>query len=267
MAIASIKTRWIVLCLVVLPFSAQIPGCMMANTPKFGRIVDVTGKGVSNIAVIAHGEFGAERYNGGLTREYTYRVVTHTDADGNYWIPSTWTHIRFALPGMDAQSRWYITALKPGYAIATDIPAIGKLDKIPPKSLADSPSALWLGLAIRVEPIEMRPVTLSLEAASGYYGHIASLGWTFPNNSNKEEIALRRDGANYFTPRICALDPEQQIGWGSNMAAFAQDPLSFDKEIDRLDPDWLKEPVVGYRYPHFHAKTICNSLKKSWNVP
>ncbi len=266
MAIVSIKARWIVLCLVVLPFSAQIPGCMMANTPKFGRIVDATGKGMADVAVIALGHFRADSFHGSAAG-YSYRIVTRTDVEGNYWIPSTWTHIRFALPGMDAQSGWYITAFKPGYAIAADIPAFGKLDKVVPASLADSPAAFWLGLAIRVRPIEIRPVTLSLEEAAGYYGNIASLGWTFANNLNKEEVALRKDGANYFTPRVCALDPEQQIGWGSNMAAFAQDPLSFDKEIDRLDPDWLKEPVVGYRYPHFHAKTICNSLKQSWNVP
>lgn len=267
MAEARIKTRWIILCLVLLPFSAQIPGCIMVNTPKFGRIVDVTGKGIGNVAVIALGEFGAQRLIHGSTGRYTYRIVTRTDADGNYWIPNTWTHMRFALPGMGAQYHWYITAFKPGYAIAADIPAFGKLDKILPASLADSPSAFWLGLAIWVKPIEIRPVALSLERASGYYGHIASLGWTFEINSNREEIALRKEGADYFTPRICALDAEQQTGWGSNMAAFAQDRFNFDKEIDRLDPDWLKEPAIGYRYPHYHAKTICNTLKQSWNVP
>jgi hypothetical protein len=237
----------------------------MSNTPKFGKIIDTTtGKGMPGVLVIALGHFRADNPIHGSRAGYVYRVVTRTDEGGNYRVPNTWSHIQVGLPGTGATATWFITAFKPGYAIASD--DLTHLKDYVPTSTAESPAAWWLGVVTWVEPIKMHAVELTLPQSAGYYGYIASTGWQdYASLSRPDEIALRKTGADYFLPKICALDPEEEIGWGSNIAPFAGDHIWFDKEIDRLDPDWLKKPTAeGYMIPRHHAKNICNALTQSW---
>jgi hypothetical protein len=95
----------------------------MANTPKAGRVIDVTtGKGVPDATVIAAAKiYAGSVYSGG---ENIYRVITHTDKYGNYAIPGTWreswSNLPFRLPGANAHISWFITAFKPNYGFADD---------------------------------------------------------------------------------------------------------------------------------------------------
>jgi len=255
--------RWIIPVSLIMLFGTQIPGCVMSNTPKFGKIIDATtGKGMPDVAVIALGHFFAQNPIHGSRAGYVYRLVVHTDENGNYHFPSTWSRVQVGLPGSGATATWFITALKPGYAIADD--DFTQLKVSEPTSLAVSPAAWWLGAAIKVDPIKMRPVEPTLDQAAGYYGYIASVGLLFADTRGQEEVALRRAGAEYFLPRICALD-EEEVGWGGAMGVFAHSRVEFDNEINRLDPDWLKKPnSEGYYLPRHHAKNVCNALKQSW---
>ena len=123
------RFRWrgvLIVALIFLPFLSQAPGCVMANSPKVGRVVDeVTGKGLADATVIASARFNVELPSGGSGSDMPYRVIARTDRDGNYFIPSTWSHIRFALPGMDAREAWVITVYKPGYVVARDAAHLG----------------------------------------------------------------------------------------------------------------------------------------------
>src|SRR5574338_337799 len=93
-----------------------------AYLPKTGKVIDgATGKGIPNIPVIA----SAVRGGTGLAHGFhhnLYRVVTHTDADGIYHIPSRWSSAESedSFPfntGEDIHIYWTITAFKIGYAI------------------------------------------------------------------------------------------------------------------------------------------------------
>lgn len=90
----------------------------MANSMKYGRIVDATtGKGIPDVSVIAAANFFA---GPGLGGDNTYRVISHTDENGNYWIPSTWLQMNIMPPVGSPHTRWLISAYKLGYVFVGD---------------------------------------------------------------------------------------------------------------------------------------------------
>lgn len=275
MTTTRIKKRWILLCLVLLLFSGQIPGCVMVNTPKFGRIVDATtGKGMPDVEVIAVGHFRAQGPIHGSVAEYPYRIVTHTDADGNYWIPNMLLHLRFGLPGTDAMQTWMITAFKPGYAIVGNEKSWSEFDeygaaKYLPKSTSENPSAWWLGFVIRVNPIKMRPTPLTLKEAVMYYKNVTELGWSIYRAREPEELALTELSYRYFSPLICGMDSAFEMDTTTTGAIgnFAINRDAFLKKLRDLVPTGFQ---TGYQLPVFkddrlhpeifHAKDVCKAL-------
>src|SRR5437660_817150 len=86
-----VKWRWVFLVLILAIYFPQMRGCVTVFSPKVGRVVDVTtGQGVPGAAINAASRLGAEGHGSG---DGVYRVITYTDADGNYRVPGTWSYM------------------------------------------------------------------------------------------------------------------------------------------------------------------------------
>lgn len=256
---------WIAGSLILLLFLPQIPGCVMANTPKTGRVIDAaTGKGLAHVAVIAAAEFNAQNLIHGTNSSCRYRIIAYTDADGSYWIHNTWLDLAFGLPGTDPRLRWVVTAFKPGYAIEGDEGAwtfdeYGAAKKWP-ASVIWSPSSWWLGVVVRVNPIRMTPVQLSLKEAAVYYGNIISAGAC--NSAmplSVEERELRKTGYDIFLPKVCEMPPDTEMDMteADAFSAFTYHIERSDVSLRRLEPSGFQDL---YRHPVFHAGNVCQSL-------
>lgn len=272
-----LKWRWIIFALVLLPFLPQVPSCMMANLPKTGRLVDVTtGKGIPDAAVIAAANFYGESF-AGSGGDNVYRVIVHTDANGDYWIPNTWLHIGNWIPTIpffirNPHTTWLITAFKPGYVFVGDEKAWTDYDnyghpKYWPRSVGFTPPATWLGVVVKVEPLQMRPIQLSLREAAIYYRGIFLTGspnigeWNEP-----QEVALRRRAYEIFLPQVCNLDPEVEMdtNWASAFDAFVPNNVRTNESLRKLEPSGFKD---DYMYPIFHAKNVCAAMKAGGDLP
>lgn len=240
----------------------------MANMPKSGRLVDEsTGKGVPDATVIASAIFNAENPIHGSARDEPYRVLTTTDEDGRYYIPSTWGHLRLALPGMDARERWIITAYKPGYVVAADDEDLRKfrqsgLNKFRPKSTTFSPAATWLGFWVQVDPIALRRVELSLKEAVTYYRDVLGAGLYVENARDDAEVALRAQAYATFEPMICGLEQDDIVdqNTGGAFASFAFNSVKFVLALRSMEPDGFGDAST---HPVFHAGSVCQALHSS----
>lgn len=283
-----VKWRWILLALILALYFQQIRDCVMVFSPKVGRVVDVTtGKGIPNAAVIAVALLRADKAYGG---DGVYRVITYTDADGNYRVPNTWSHawgettfflitMRAAVPRV----RWVITALKPGYAFVGDDLVWSSYDNfgfpryLPPSTVA-KPDASWRGIDVEVAPMQLKPVVLNVkQAASHYYSIVGKVGAAGgPSLINKvEELRLIRPVYDYLLPKVCGenenvtldsetagnleiFSPGSFIGWPGN---------KYTETLRKLEPDGFNKretyPVfVGNYGKHmFYARNICTAMK------
>lgn len=221
--------------LVVIAFLPQIRGCVAADSPKVGRVVGADGRGMPGVTVIASAHFYADGLLGGAASNYPYRYVTRTDASGAFYIPPQWS-ARAALPGTNAREDWLVTALEPGYALVGDeiawegFDAKGRPKYFPP-STGLSPGVASEGFEIRLDPLRMRRVDLTLEQFATYYRNIQGLGDPWMGATIAPEDAdLRRRVSDFLTPKICALSGTDPVSPGTAEAIlfFAIDRESVD---------------------------------------
>ena len=276
MAKLRFKIRWLILGVLALFYLPLVPGCIMAHAPKSGRIVDeTTGKGIPNAFVIVAAEMtnsGGTPWESHTATDTEYRVVVHTDSDGNYWIPNTWLHLDFAhfYPFFGShRERWVLTAFKPGYVIADDE---RNWDEIPPNApyylqsarfnaSAHPPAAYWLGLFVKVEPLLMHETTLSIGDSARYYGSVIGTGqFGIKREWTTDELSMRDASTLFFLPRICALDPEQEIDWGHNIGAFVIDPKKYRNRWHELDPSGFERASQTGK-DRSKAKYVCEAMK------
>ena len=93
----------------------------MALSPKVGRVIDRdTGEGIPGAAVVAEGTFAQHGLWQG-SHGCTYAVIAYTDKDGNYWLPSVFSHFSFGTPGANPRQWWEINVGKAGYVPAGTI--------------------------------------------------------------------------------------------------------------------------------------------------
>jgi hypothetical protein len=232
-----------------------------AFMPKTGRIVDgATGNGIPDIPVIAIGSSGGMNFFGGGNYHQLYRILTRTDANGTYRIPSTWRSAPYwsGLPGTRPQVNWAITAFKIGYAVVGDDDAWLSDDRgsfpLQPRSTEFSPKAIVGLLTVDVNPIAMRHIDLTDAQAANYYSDIiyAQGTLTFEYKMKPEEIALRRVAFDFFMPRLCGSDPEERVTWSP--AAFLDDDLKYIHEIKRIESEAEKKSPG-------HGKDIAKLVK------
>ena len=257
---------WIFLFAIVLAFLPQVPGCVMTNAPKAGRVVDATtGEGMPGVTVIASAHFFAQNPVHGSASDYPYRIITQTDAHGAYYIPATWQDISFAFPGMEAREEWLVTAFKPRHAVVGDEQAWKEFNKYgekkyKPYSVVVSPPLTWRGLYFEVDPIRLQPVNLTLREAAIYYNDITGLGLYSVAMRKPEEIALRKIGYDMFQPSVCALDGESTMDSTEavSLVAYVFDRRKFIESLRTVEPSGFGD---AYRYPVFHAKNVCAAMK------
>ncbi len=259
------KKLWIVIGLLWLPFLPQVPGCTMANMPKGGRIVDATtGKGMSDVTVIAAAHFFSQAAFS--SNAYSpYRIITHTNSNGYYWIPSTWAYLAFAFPWQEPRLTWVVTAFKPDYAIVGDEKAWSEFDKFGapvylPRSTGVSPPALWLGWIVKVDPIQMQQVQLGLKEAAVYYRSIIITG-RVEHPEEPEEIQLRKHAYQDLLPRVCSEDSNVEFDYStlSGLTSIVPNRREFLARSKLFVPDiWPKEI---YAHPKYRAGEVCEAMK------
>ncbi len=265
------KKLWIVIGLLWLPFLPQVPGCTMANMPKVGRIVDATtGKGMPDVTVIAAAHFFSQAAFS--SNAYSpYRIITHTDSNGYYWIPSTWAYLAFAMPWQEPRLTWVVTAFKPDYAIVGDEKAWSEFDKFGapvylPRSTGVSPPALWLGWIIKVNPIRMTPIQLNLKETAVYYAQVKSVGRGL-NWNDPEEIAIRKEGYDFFLPKACSIDPVEIMD-STEAGAIMEFAVNLDSAYQRLkelEPETIGKEI--YARPKYKAGSICQVMYAGGEAP
>lgn len=247
----------------------------MAHVGKRGRVVDASGNGVSQAAVIAtakmtcSGSFGPETRT---STETEYRVVTVTDEKGTYAVPSTWYDLNvahlFPFSG-GCSEHWTLTAFKLGYVLSDDEWLWARRDisnppVLPPLFSSEGrPSALWLVLFARVDPIQLDAHELPLGDEAKYSKNVLNSGG-FPDNPRRptrNELSMRRTAAAHFSAGVCGLDPDDRIDWGATMSQFAQDDLAFLGTLDGLDPEGFEISRQHGGLPVFRAGTICEAMR------
>jgi hypothetical protein len=250
---------------ILLVFLPQIPSCVMSNTPKSGKVVDaVTGKGMPDVIVIAAATFNAGPVIHGSSRATPYRIITHTDANGNYWIPSTWSHLSFGMPGTDPREKWLITAFRLGYALEGDekaLKAFGEFGrpKYLPLSIVESPKATWQGAVVKVAPLILNPVKLTLKEAAIYYRSILGVGG-YAIGSPGDEAKLRLYPNEFFLSEVCGMDPSAELDMptASALALFTERPDEAIHSLRALEPSRWSD---AYHHSVFHAGNVCTAMK------
>lgn len=178
----------------------SLPGNEFAFMAKTGKVIDgATGKGIPNIPVIASADMGGHNLMGSGFDHKLYRIITRTDADGVYHIPSTWSSAEGGIIGSEITTTWVIIPFKIGYAIVGDDDALR-----PDASGVVSPNSTWFspkahfGLPeVHIEPIVMRAVSLSDSEAAWYY--VSLIGFPALSDRMKPE---ERAGPGKFDSAI-----------------------------------------------------------------
>jgi len=260
----------IIYLLVVLAFLPQIPGCVMANMPKTGRVIDATtGKGMAGVAVIASAQFAAQNLIHGSNVSCRYRIITHTDADGGYYISNTWSRLAFGLPGTDPQISYAIVAYKAGYVIDGDERA-WTFDKYgQPGSPGSEIAAWWLGPVVRVETIRMKPAALSLKQEAVYYSD--SIAGSFfgcdVNRLNVQEVTFRRSAYDILMPKVCSLPSSNELDDKATGALIDLVPQleKANERLKQLEPEnWGKD---SYMQPKYRAEDVCKAMQAGGDLP
>jgi hypothetical protein len=280
------RKRWILWAVLALPYLLEMPGCVMAHCPKFGRVVDSsTGEGIAGAAVIVTAEYTKEpvaipgvylESRGSVTTEY--RVVSYTNSYGFYWVESTWLqldpgHFTPFLGGMS--ERWKLTVFKPGYILDSDERAfrtmrdsngqpIQKSIVSQHVSLHERPSSFLLGPITRINNIYLHPIDWDVANYAEYYRSIVMLGANMIIRKTKiDENGIRKMGYEFFLPKICALDPQQELNWWSSILFFT-DNNKFLSNLRKLHPSGFtvreKFPVVSSGDQTFLAHEVCQSM-------
>lgn len=262
-----------ILLLVALPFLSQLPDRVIAHMPKKGVVIDSeTGQPMPNVIVIAAGwAFQGPIFFGPSGTINVYRIITYTDSEGRFRIPSTWSGLRWGFPGTDHHYRWAVTAFKPGYAIVGDEIAWqfredGSIRSSPPSTVLPPKHSFW-GLFVEIEPIQMFKPTLNLKEAAVYYSRIRYFAPPPLPPLGPEDEALRQQGYSLLAPWVCAIDPQERLDKEtlSGVRSFAADRSRVSALLEELDP--LQAHMEIYQHPMFKAETICKIITNGTGVP
>jgi hypothetical protein len=249
---------------IVIPFSTQVPGCLMSIAAKSGTVVDAaTGRGLANVLVFESARFDEAGLVHGSRSEALYHVIVATDADGNYTLPSQLSKVQVGIPGTGPTMRFVITAFKPGYIVAGDESG-WKTDQrgeaaYDPPSVQVSPNASLSGLFARVDPIRMEPRELSLAEAAIYYEKILGVGVGRYDADDSAARRTRELGYNALVPLVCAKAEEIPLPVALAILKFAAAPRDamsnfFAETKTPLDTTQKITPSVS-------ARSVCDAMK------
>lgn len=260
--------------LLILP---KLPGCVMAHSPKYGRVVDAaTGKGIPDAVVLASAFYtddpvglpiGHSPSGSGVV---LYHVATHTDANGSYRFPTTSPNPRILVPSVRPRFRWVVTAYKWGHGVVGDEKAWSTFDeygraKWRPPSTTETPCATWLGLVVRVCDLRMTKVDLTLREAAYYYREIAIVRGIF--RGRPPEVArISEEAGTHFMSEVCAMEPDRElfVSLANNLEFFTRDRVRASRYLEQAQP--ATRAFQHYREKQYRARTVCAAMKAG-NAP
>jgi len=267
------KKRWILYAVLIVIGVSLVQGVSapwrfmhasateVTYAPKTGRIVDSdTGVGIPDVTVIVQGRYvsGYSRKSpvnmfffalipiawehGG--RESLYTIVTKTDQQGNFSVPSTyeqtWDSVKNEGSGFmprEFEAEWELTPIKFGY-----LPWIDSDYKHVKSSSGDEPIAL---AGVKMKPAKPGPSGFKEELNAYRYagilhgllpGRQGPAGIRDNDVVTTETVALSRQGYPYFTSEVCALPPDESIDIYALQMILYFAPNE-DKVMKALNPD------------------------------
>lgn len=250
-----------------------VPDRIVVHMPKTGVVIDSeTGRPMPHVIVIAAGwtSHGPVLFGPGGYSDL-YRIVTYTDEDGRYRIPSTWSEIITGIPTFGTRSGWVVTVFKPGYAVVGDEKGweFGSdgASLYRPKSVAVAPDFAYRGIDIEVAPIRMFKPALNLKEAAVYYSGIEGVGATYFGSTEPGDLAIRQQGYALFAPWVCALDPESDLDRLTldTLRGFAVDQIESGELLGKLDP--FQAHLESYQHPKYKAGIVCKIMTNGSGVP
>ena len=249
-----------------------IPDRIVVHMPKTGIVVDSeTGRPMPHVIVIAAGwTSGGPVLVGPGGYSDLYRIVTFTDENGRYRIPSTWNEIITGGPSFGSRTGWVVTVFKPGYAVVGDekgweFRSDGS-SLYRPKSVAVSPDFAYRGFDIEVAPIMMFKPTLNLKEASVYYSNVKEVGGSYFASTEPGDLAIRQQGYALFAPWVCSLDPQFELDRLAmdTVVGFSIDPISVGAWLERLDPSQAHSEI--HQHPKYKAGIVCKIITNGSGV-
>jgi hypothetical protein len=263
----------LLLFLIIASCMPQMPARMATHMAKTGLVIDTeTGKPMPNVIVIASGwssQGGVLVGNGGYST--LYRIVTTTDAEGRYHIPTTWLDMSPWVPGFYPRVGWVVTVFQTGYAVVGDERAWeadsrGMMDRQAASGLV-TPSYSYKGSFIEVDPIRMYKPTLTLKEAGHYYSDLKGVGFPYFASEEPGDLAIRKMGYALFAPWVCSLDPDTELDRSTTNGAveFAEDPINAIDLKRKLAPIGLSRDVKDI--PPASAGNVCKIITNGRGVP
>jgi hypothetical protein len=261
--------------LLILP---KLPGCVMAHSPKYGRVVDaVTGKGIPDAVVLASAFYtddpvglpiGHSPSGSGVV---LYHVATRTDENGSYRLPTTSPNPRILVPSIRPRFRWVVTAYKWGYGVVGDEKAWSTFDEYGraewrPPSTTETPCATWLGLVVRVCDLRMTKVDLTLREAAYYYREISHVRGIF--RGRPPEVArISEEAGTHFMSEVCAMDPDSELNFflGAGLISFTPYPRhAMQVAVQAQSRSWSE---IAENDGTFPAGDVCAAMKAGKEPP
>lgn len=259
----------------VLLLLPQIPSCAMAHASREGRVLDANGKGIPSAAVIATANLRCSASS--LVESHTatrteYRIVTHTNDEGQYTVPSNWFRLDLAhlLPwaALQCDQTWNVDAFKLGYVSDLDAQLWARTDihGLPVayelSTAKGHTSATWKSLSVEVGSIVLIPRELSLRESAVYYANVLkSGGFVEDQEPTQDELKAKSQGVEYFAGQICALQPSDPIDWVDSLHVFVTHRNIFIRSLKKQEPDVLRLAGESGKPPVFRASSICSALR------
>jgi hypothetical protein len=239
---------------------------------KDGRVIDAdSGKGISGARVISVATANSRNAVHGGSYETLFRVVETTDVNGNYSIPSQWSHVTIwfpPIPGTGPDVRWTLTVLYPGYVTVGDENTWEKFDRFGnpvylARSVEHPPAVSELGA--HINDILLKKANLTLKQTALYYRQILVRGLRLEFMKDPEEINLRKMAMHSLSDFVCTADPNSVLGYATmeGVVSFVSDVAKFAAISEKWKPTpW---PAEMYQYPMYPAADLCSALKQTGN--
>ena len=122
---------------------------------------------------------------------------------------------------MQSHEEWLVTAVKAGYVLSGDevawsaFDAHGRPTNFPP-SVTRSPPGNFGDITLVVQPLRLQKADLTLAQFATYYRNLQQLGDPIlEGDVTSQDVELRREIWNFLTPKVCALDPTEELPRGT----------------------------------------------------
>jgi hypothetical protein len=234
---------------------------MLANSAsyafKFGRIVDVSGNGLSDVVVAEKVEYSTESLVHGGGGGELYRSSTRTDENGYFFLPAHWDRLMVCIPLVRCPNlAWRLTAFRVGFVNPND-ESNGAVINRAFLAASSLPTSIWLALGLRMQATTLVKENLNAVEAASYY---ASAADTAASPGDIQEIPA------LLANKICAVDGPPTIDyWVINAISHTnRNANAFLGRLAKLEPQNARATV--YDHAVFLTGDVCESLRAALDL-